>query len=254
MSNSHHAFVADQYGPRANAYVLSAVHAGGEDLDQLEAAVRGCTGARVLDLGCGGGHVGYRVAPHVGEVVAVDLSPEMLNEVTRTAAERGLRNLSVQQSPAERLPFADGRFDIVLSRFSAHHWHDLDAGLREARRVLAAGGRAIFIDVISPARPLLDTHLQVVETLRDPSHARNYTAAEWVASLSRAGFTVNAITPRRLRMDFATWTARTRTPDLHAQAIRSLQATVSEEVRHHFAIEADGSFLIDTLALDTSVP
>lgn len=250
MTQSHHGVVAENYGPRADAYVSSAVHAGGADLDQIEQALRGRSDARVLDLGCGGGHVSYRAAPHVAEVVAVDLTPEMLEAVTRTAAERGLTNIATRQAAAERLPFEDGRFDVVLCRFTAHHWRDFEAGLREARRVLAPGGTAIFIDCIAPAAAVLDTHLQVVEVLRDPSHVRNYTAAEWMAALARAGFAVRSLTPRRLRMEFPVWTARTRTPDLHAQAIRSLQRSASAEVRNHFDITDDGSFLLDTLTLE----
>ncbi len=250
MTQSHHGVVAENYGPRADAYVSSAVHAGGADLEQIEQALRGRSDARVLDLGCGGGHVSYRAAPHVAEVTAVDLTPEMLEAVTRTAAERGLTNIAARQAAAERLPFDDGRFDVVLCRFTAHHWRDFEAGLREARRVLAPGGTAIFIDCIAPAAAVLDTHLQVVEVLRDPSHVRNYTAAEWMAALARAGFAVRSLTPRRLRMEFPVWTARTRTPDLHAQAIRSLQRSAAAEVRNHFDITDDGSFLLDTLTLE----
>nr|WP_295834176.1 class I SAM-dependent methyltransferase [uncultured Azospirillum sp.] len=250
MTPNHHGVVAENYGPRADAYVSSAVHAGGADLDQIEQFLRGRSDARVLDLGCGGGHVSYRAAPHVAEVVAVDLTPEMLEAVAHNAAERGLTNIATRQAAAERLPFDDGRFDVVLCRFTAHHWRDFEAGLREARRVLAPGGTAIFIDCVAPAAAVLDTHLQVVEVLRDPSHVRNYTAAEWMAALARAGFAVRSLTPRRLRMEFAVWTARTRTPDLHAQAIRSLQRIASAEVRSHFDIIDDGSFLLDTLTLE----
>jgi len=51
--------------------------------------------------------------------------------------------------------------------------------LREARRVLKPGGRAVFMDAISPGPALLDTYLQAVELLRDPSHLRDYSLAEW---------------------------------------------------------------------------
>ena len=136
MTQTHHAFVSDGYGPRARDYLTSAVHSSGEDLDLIEASVRGRAKARALDLGCGGGHVSYRVSPHIAEVVAVDLSAQMLDTVTRAAAERGLKNITTRQSAAEDLPFEAGEFDFVLSRFSAHHWRDRDAGLREARGLL----------------------------------------------------------------------------------------------------------------------
>ena len=212
MSETQHAFVAAQYGPRANDYVTSLVHSSGEDLDQLEALLRGHAGARVLDLGCGGGHVSYRASPHVAAVVACDLTPGMLAAVERTAASRGLSNITVQQAAAESLPFADGSFDFVLCRFSAHHWHRMEAGLREARRVLAPAGCAVFIDTVAPADPVLDTHLQAIELLRDGSHVRNYAVAEWIAALARAGLAVTSLCCRGLVMDFPVWVARTNTP------------------------------------------
>lgn len=85
------ALVEKQFGAQASAYLASAVHAGGEDLAALSALTHGKRGARVLDMGTGGGHVAYAIAPHVSEVVAYDLSAEMLSVVARTAAERDSR-------------------------------------------------------------------------------------------------------------------------------------------------------------------
>lgn len=253
MSDTQHSFVAGHYAPRAASYVSSAVHSSGADLDQVEAFVSGCGEARVLDLGCGGGHVSYRAAPHVREIVACDLTPDMLAQVERTAADRGLTNITLQQSAAENLPFDDGAFDIVLCRFTVHHWLQAEAGIREARRVLKPDGRALFIDVAAPAHPLLDTHLQTLELLRDPSHVRNYSAAEWIAMLGHARFVPTGLTARKLRMDFPVWTARTNTPDLFVGALQALQAQASGPVRDHFGIGPDGSFDLDTVAVEAKV-
>lgn len=245
----HDQVVDAQFGPRAQAYVQSAVHAAGEDLEALEALVRRLRPARALDLGCGGGHVAYRLAQHAGAVVACDLSAEMLAAVRETAAARGLSNLTTELAAAERLPFEDAAFDFVASRFSAHHWRDLHAGLAEARRVAKAGASAVFIDAVAPGRPLLDTHLQAVELLRDTSHVRDYTPGEWAAAVERAGFDVTTVRRHRLRMDFATWTERMDTPAVQAEAVRALQRQASEEVRAHFGIEPDGSFQLDVMTL-----
>ena len=249
MTTPQHAFAAEIYASRARDYVASAVHANGADLDQIEAALRGLRLGRVLDLGCGGGHVSYRAAPHVAEVVACDVTASMLEAVKTTAAERGLANIAVQQAAAEKLPFPDAAFDAVLSRFTTHHWQDMEAGLREARRVLRPGGLAILIDVVAPADRTLDTHLQAVELLRDASHVRNYNMEEWLSSLARAGLTIESVTMRRLRMEFPVWTARTRTPPNHAEAIRSLQAGAPASVRAHFAIAEDGSFDLEAATM-----
>ena len=250
MSRAHETVVDEQFGPRAKAYVESAVHSAGQDLDALEMLVRQAAPAHALDLGCGGGHVAYRLAKHARRVTATDLSAEMLAAVRATAAEKGLANLDTEEAPAEKLPFADGTFDFLGCRYSAHHWRDFVAGVREARRVLKQGAPAVFIDAYAPGDALYDTHVQAVELLRDTSHVRDYSAPEWIAALTEAGFAVRATRSWRLRMDFPSWIARMRTPDTNRDAIRALQAAASDAVRSHFAIEPDGSFMLDTLTLE----
>jgi ubiquinone/menaquinone biosynthesis C-methylase UbiE len=252
MSKAHDALVTGQFGPRASAYVESAVHAEGVDLAALEAVAEATRPARALDLGSGGGHAAYCLARHAGTVAAVDLSADMLKAVADTARRKGLANIETHRASVDRLPFADAGFDLVASRYSAHHWLDFEAGLREARRVAKPGAPALFLDVFTPGVALLDTHLQSVELMRDTSHVRNYTLAEWSDALARAGFALKAVRSWRLRLDFASWIARMGTPEVFVQAIRALQAAAPEEVRRHFAIEADGSFTIDTMMMEAS--
>ena len=239
-----------QFGPQAKAYIASAAHAQGADLVRIAAIAAEQRPAHALDLGCGGGHVAYAMAPHAARVAASDLSPEITAAVAVEAARRGFANIEAITAPAAALPYADGAFDMLACRFSAHHWQDVPAGLAEARRVLRAGAVALFADVFAPALAAADTHLQAVELLRDPSHVRDYSEAEWHAMLVAAGFAITAITKGRLRMGFADWTARQRTTPDRAAAIRTLQGLASREVAGHFEIEADGSFTIDTILIE----
>jgi SAM-dependent methyltransferase len=243
------ALVVAQFGPRAAAYVNSVTHSQGEDLKQLAAMMAGQGEARVLDLGCGGGHAAFAAAPHVKEVVAYDLSGDMLGAVAAEATRRGLRNIATRQGAVETLPFGDGEFDVVMTRFSMHHWSDLAAALKEARRVIKAEGRAVFIDTISPGKPALDTFLQAFELFRDPSHVRNYSEAEYRAALAAAGFAVTAITARRMPIAFQPWIERMNTPALQADAIRAVQRQVSAAARRHFAVADDGSFELDAATI-----
>jgi ubiquinone/menaquinone biosynthesis C-methylase UbiE len=234
-----------QFGSQAEAYLNSAVHAGGADLKALVALVPDDRTARVLDLGCGAGHVSFNAAPRVREVVAYDLSQDMLNVVARAASERGLGNVATKQGAVENLPFADASFDAVLCRHTAHHWRDFNAALREAHRVLKPGGIAGFVDAVSPGVGILDTFMQAIELLRDPSHVRDYSHAEWSDALERAGFFVDGTEMFRIRLDFASWIARMRTPKVQADAIRALEQAMPENVARYFNMGADGSFDLD---------
>ena len=253
MIEAHEKVVEAQFGPQARAYVESAVHSQGADLEAIGALAHKLRPELALDLGAGGGHVAYALARHARRVIATDLSSEMLAAVAQTAREKGLNNIETAEAPAERLPFEDETFDFVASRFSAHHWRDFDAGLRQARRTLKRGGRAAFVDVYAPGHPLLDTHLQAIELLRDHSHVRDYTCAQWLEALARSRFSVDACRTWHLRMDFLVWTARMRTPEENVKMIRTLQNVASAETKAHFAVEPDGSFLLDVLMIEASV-
>ncbi len=248
---NHDRQVQANFGPRANAYVESRVHAQGEDLNRLAGLAQHVSPRRAIDLGAGGGHVSYTMAPYAGAVTAVDLSANMLAAIDETSVAKGLANITTQQASVEHLPFADDSFDFLACRYSAHHWHDVNAGLREARRVLPKGAKAVFIDVTAAASPLLNTHLQAIELLRDTSHVRNYTVAEWSDMLGRAGFAIEALHPHRLRMEFKSWVARIGTPEPLCTAILMLQEKASPEVKAHFAIEPDGSFMLDMVMFET---
>ncbi|MDD2052408.1 class I SAM-dependent methyltransferase [Pseudomonas putida] len=247
--NAHSAVVQKQFGEQAAAYLSSAVHAQGTEFALLQAELAGQSAARVLDLGCGAGHVSFHVAPLVAEVVAYDLSQQMLDVVAGAAVDRGLGNIVTVKGAAESLPFADGEFDFVFSRYSAHHWSDLGLALREVRRVLKPGGVAAFIDVMSPGSPLFDTYLQSVEVLRDTSHVRDYSAGEWLRQVSEAGLFTRSSSRQRLRLEFRSWVERMRTPEAMRVAIRALQQAMGAEVREYFEIDAEGSFSTDVLVL-----
>jgi ubiquinone/menaquinone biosynthesis C-methylase UbiE len=250
---NHNANVAKQFDPRANAYLTSATHAQGKDLVRLAQLVGERTRGAVLDVGSGGGHASFCVAPLADRVVACDLSETMLATVAQEALRRGLNNLETYRGAAEDLPFPEASFETVVTRYSAHHWRNLPGGLAQMRRVVKPDGMAVFMDVVSPGVPLLDTWLQSLELLRDSSHVRNASVAEWRTLLASAGFTPGEVVRYRLRLEFASWIARMQTPPSHVAAIRSLQQRAASEVADYFGIEADGSFTIDS-ALIVATP
>lgn len=245
----HKQVVDKQFGEQASAYLSSAVHAQGDEFKLLQEAVSGQPHANVLDLGCGAGHVSFYVAPYVNKVIAYDLSVSMLDVVAKASEEKQLHNIETMQGVAESLPFADNSFDFVLSRYSAHHWQDLGVALREVRRVLKPSGVAAFIDVVSPEQPLLDTYLQTVEVLRDTSHVRDYSVAEWMKQLGEAKLIVTKHHKQKLRLEFNSWVTRMRTPEVYQRAILALQQAMAQEVRDYFEVDQQGSFSTDVMVV-----
>lgn len=231
-----------QFSPQAQAYLHSAVHAQGGDLARLAARVR--PGQQVLDLGCGAGHVAFHCAQAGAVVTACDPAPGMLEVVAREAVGRGLAVRTVQ-ALAERLPFEDGQFDQVFTRFSAHHWHSVPLALREVARVLKPGGSLVVVDVVASESPLADTALQTLEMLRDPSHVRDYRVSEWLAMLADAGLRAEALQEGdiwSLTMQFDVWTARMKTSAVRVAALREVLAQLPEEVKQELAVQPEGHF------------
>lgn len=115
-------------------------------------------GARVLEVGCGPGHLSIRLARQHGlDVTGLDLDPAMI-ERARANVDRledgDERRPSFLVGDVAALPFPDESFDLVVSTMSMHHWADPTAGLTKIDRVLRPGARALIWDVVPGFRPL----------------------------------------------------------------------------------------------------
>lgn len=235
--------VQRQFGPVAASYVTSSVHASGPDLDAMLAAAELQGDERVLDVATGGGHTAIAFARQAGEVVAFDLTEAMLAVARQSAEAQGVSNLTFVPGDAEHLPFADGEFDLVTCRYAAHHFPHPIVAVREWVRVLKPGGKLLLVDVVSPDDPASDTTLNAAEVLRDPSHVRDHSVAQWLDMLQEeADFTVTDVQQWPLRLDFTSWTERMRTPAAAAAQIQVLFAGAPAAVREELRLEADGTF------------
>lgn len=112
-------------------------------------------GMRILDLASGTGEPALTLAPLVapgGVVTATDIIPEMVAIAAENAAAAGIANLRCEQADAEELPFPDASFDRVTCRFGVMYFPAVPRALREVRRVLRPGGRAVFATWGPPER------------------------------------------------------------------------------------------------------
>ncbi len=97
-----------------------------------------------LDIGCGPGVAVRHAAGTVAHAVGIDRSPSMVDIARRRSA--GLENVEFAIGEAEDLPFPESAFTVVWNAHSYHHWSNPNAGLQEAKRVLAPGGRFLILE------------------------------------------------------------------------------------------------------------
>jgi len=236
--------VRKQFGPAAEAYLASAVHAQGEDLARLVELLDPSPDDVVLDLGCGVGHTLRKIAPKVRLAVGADATAGMLEGARTLMAREHIGNVALVVSAAESLPFLEGWFDGVTCRLASHHFADVPRAFAEVARVLKAGGRFLLSDNYAPDDPALDRWINTLEALRDPSHVREHTVTEWRALLERAGFRVTAEERYTTVLETEPWLARSRTPDDDAERVRAMLRDAPDAAKKAFAVRADGFTLL----------
>ena len=230
--------VRRQFAATAAAYVTSEGHARGDDLAMVVELARPGPGDRALDIATGGGHTALALAPHVAEVVATDLTVEMLEAARQFVSGRGAANVRFEAADAEDLPFADAGFDIVTSRIAPHHFPAPRSFVREAARVLRPGGRFVLDDNMVPEDAELDEFMNGFEKWRDPSHVRAHRPSEWSSWIEEAGLVVVRQEPLAFKLyPFQKWTERSRTPAAEVAKLERWILAAPERVRSYFRVE-----------------
>jgi SAM-dependent methyltransferase len=177
------------WSSRADAYRNAPEQREGEDLDLIVQWAAG--GETALDVATGGGHVARRLREAGLEVVSADPAPGMAPDVI---------------CRAEDLPFADDAFDVVVTRIAPHHFEDVAAAVAELARV--SNELVVVEDTL-----YVSEQVEEAEKLRDPTHVRSCSEAEWRGMLDAAGLEVEEVRQFEKRHPLEAWLDRSGTPE-----------------------------------------
>lgn len=194
----------DVWSDRAEGYRTSATHMSGDDLERVVELCEPGPDIKALDVATGGGHVARCLREEGCQVVTLDPAPGMGADVV---------------ARAEHVPFADGSFDVVVTRIAAHHFGDVRAAVAEMARV---SNRLVVVEDTL----FLSEQQEAAERLRDPTHVRSYSEDEWRRLLEEAGLEVEQVEHFEKIHVLSEWLARTGCEGEDARRVKELLAPV----------------------------
>ena len=238
---SHKDLIVDQFSKQAIPFSTAKTIADGKALQLLIDAVGAGPADTVLDVACGGGNVVCAFAQVVRHATGIDMTPAMLERSRAMAREKALSNVSWDEGQATSLPYADGSFTIVVTRFSFHHFIEPLAVLKEMVRVCAPGGRVLVADMHTSTDAAKGAEFNRMELLRDPSHVRALPVAELKALFPAAGLPAAKITFYELRDELENLLGRSFPNPGDGDKIREIFRTSARDDRLGIPIQLEGS-------------
>jgi ubiquinone/menaquinone biosynthesis C-methylase UbiE len=221
----HENRVRDEFARQAETFSASAVITDTALTQRFIAALGEAAQGSVLDVACGPGILSAAIAKTARDVVAFDLTPQMLTKAAQRCAEAGLNNVTFREGNATELPFPNAAFDAVVTRLSVHHFDRPKRVIEEIFRVLRPGGTFVVADVISSEVPAEAELQNAIEILRDPSHVRMLPGSELTFLVKEAGFAIESLLTWDTPREFEEWMGivndASRVPPLRA-VVRAL--------------------------------
>ena len=202
---NHDDRVRQEFARQADTFSASSAITDVELTQRFITALGEAARGSVLDVACGPGILSAAIAKSAREVVAFDLTPEMLKKAAQRCSEAGVGNVSFREGNAAELPFANSTFDAAVTRLSVHHFQRPDRVMSEIFRVLRPGGRLVVADVVTSEQPAEAELQNAIEVLRDPSHVRMLPGSELTALVTGAGLAVEALTSWDKAREFEEW-------------------------------------------------
>lgn len=181
----------------------------------------------VLEVASGTCICGRSLSPFVKNVNCLDMTTAMLAVGKYEAKKQGLCNIDFVQGDAEKLPFSDNSFDIVISRLAFHHFPDPRCCFSEMTRVLKTGGKLIVIDMEAAEEALRNTEDEI-ECLRDPSHIHNLSKKEFTKMFQDSSLSITTMDHTEIQVSLSAWFALTNTP---AKIVEEISKRFIDEIK-----------------------
>jgi ubiquinone/menaquinone biosynthesis C-methylase UbiE len=232
MSESpHKAVVQESFTRQADVYAVTPTVADPARIERLVEAVDPVPESRVLEVACGPGFLALAFAKRSSETVGLDLTDALLAIAERNRRERGLTNVGFQRGDADRLPFAEGEFDVAVCRFAFHHFEEPGRVLREMARVCRPLGKVAVEDLVSSEHSARADYQNRFERLRDPSHSRALAPSELLALFTAAGLELVRLYSGELVQNLERWLANSQTlPDPAAEVRAMIERDAREDL------------------------
>jgi ubiquinone/menaquinone biosynthesis C-methylase UbiE len=220
--SSHKTTVQESFTRQAEAYAVAPAVSDPARIARLVEAVDPAPGSRVLEVACGPGFLTLAFAERCRECVGLDLTDAPLAIAEKNRRERGLSNARFQSGDAERLPFADGEFDVVVCRYAFHHFETPACVLGEMARVCRRDGKVAVEDLVTSEHRARGDYQNQFERLRDPSHTRALAPTELLGMFTAAGLELERLYSGELVQNLERWLVTTQTSPERAAEVRAL--------------------------------
>ena len=253
-SDGHHRITREEFDRQADSMPKASIFTDSDILDRIKSAARVTGRSRALDLGCGPGIVTEALAVEAGEVVALDLSAEMIQRARQRCEKAGLKNVRFAIGKAEKLPFHNAAFDVIVTRLTLHHLPDLETALSEMIRVLQpdlgspsarkADGKIVIADIVSSQIPEESELHNALEVLRDPSHVKMLSHTELKHLIRATGLITKTEDSWIREREFTEWMQITGAPERSKSLYIIMRELARAGIRAGIDLQISGTTII----------
>lgn len=200
--------IRSEFNHQTESFARNEVATMAETLGSLVELVPEDPEARWLEVACGPGAISRALAPRVGHVHGVDLTPAMVAKATQEAEREELQNVEFSVGDATALDLPAGSFDGAVTRFSLHHIPAPQRVVAEMARVVRPGGRVLVSDFVADPDRDVYAAVEEIERLRDPSHWSCLTAVQLHSVGEGWGLELESEQLIPFEIDFDSWLER----------------------------------------------